>query len=500
MIRAGILKKIAAMTIIPFCWLCAVQTGLLSGQEDLLRRARQLFQEGDYPKTLALLDEFISGNKGREGQKKTVAEAYYVKAKVYHAAGEEDSRDSNLKLVFETHPEYTMNEPDLEFRELAGKIRSAVISAAKAKAEQRPGGGSAEPKAMGIEAKTPKKFPWLIVCAAAVVVGVAAFLVFKKKGGSNPTTTTSSAPSSTTTTAATTTTTTLTTSTTTTISSSTGNILVTSTPTGAKIYLDNADTEKTTNDTLTSISPGWRAVKLTKAGYKDFQKDVYVVGGSTSALNATLTINDAAIVGSFPSPGSSPTALEWDGSSLWMVDNLKKFYQLDTNGNVLSSFSFSENVYDLAWDGSNLWAYTPSGLKKLDRSGNVLSTLNVSYWYGSGLAWDGTHFWVGDYNAGEIHKIDISGNQLLFFDVSEIDHPTGMAFDGANLLIGDCFQLTNCIYIYSRQGVRVARIDLDSLGLTGIKTFEEKSVAWDGQYIWYSSTGRFTIYKLKKQV
>jgi len=592
MIRAGFLKKIASLAIISFSWLLAVQTGFLSGQEDPLRRARQLFQEGDYPKTLALLDEFISNNKGEAGQKKNVAEAYYLKAKVYHVAGEEEACDANLKLVFETYPEFTTNEPDIEFRERAGKIRSALFPAPKEKIEQKLG-EEAKPGAMGTEAKKPKKFPWLLVGAAVIVAGIAAFLLFKKKSSS----------------------------TTTTVPPSGGSVSVSSTPTGAKIYLDSVDTGKTTNATLSGVSSGDHTVKLIKEGYKDYEQNVTVTAGQTASVSATLTKNTvsvtspssgaswakgteytiqwtidasfnessrispafpsiptnfpqarrtveknlaitnvnidlykggiktltiasntandfsekwtvpasqatasdykvrvscstdasvygesgnfsisdvvAIIVSQFSSPGSSPTALEWDGNSLWMVDNLKKFYQLDTNGHVLGSFSFSKEVFDLAWDGSNLWAYTYSGLLKLDRSGNVLSTLNVYYYPGSGLAWDGTFFWVGNYNIGRIYKHDASGNQLLYFDVGNIDHPTGMAFNGTNLLIGDCFQLTNSIYIYTREGVQVSRIDLDPLGLTKITTFENKSVAWDGQFIWYSSTARFTIYKIK---
>jgi len=804
MIRAGFLKKIAALTVISFAWLLVAQTGFLNGQEDPLRRARQLFLEGDYPKTLALLDEFISSNKGRADQKKNVAEAYYLKAKIYHVAGEEDSCDANLKLVFETHPEFTTYEPDIEFRERAEKTRALVLAPKEIPGQKV--GEEAKPGAMGTGGKPlkPKKFPWLLVGGVAVAAGVAVLLLMKKKAP--PTTTT-------------TTTTATTTTTTTTIPATTGNISVSSIPTGAKIYLDNTDTGKTTNDTLTSVSPGAHTVKLVKEGYLDYQQNVTVTAGQTLTVNATLTKNtitvtspasgaswtkgteytiqwatdstmsesrsgnlpfpsiqasspqtaasdhsseetgrnrsmkaggrsgqesdknlvitnvnidlyksgakvltiasatsndfsekwtvpasqatgadykirvscatDASVYGesamfsiadpitaiyvtstptgakiyldntdtgkttnntltnvtpgahavklvkegyrdyeqsvtavtgqtvnvnatltkntitvtgpaagvtwakgteytiqwttdstvtsgpaslgitnvnidlyksfskvltiasntsndlsekwtvpasqtsasdykirvscatdssvygesgafniadfapsivaSFASPGSSPTALEWDGNSLWMVDNLKRFYELDTNGNVRSTFNFNKDVYDLAWDGNNLWAYTDNGLLKLDRAGNVLATLNVHYWPSSGFAWDGTHFWVGDYNMGKIYKHDAAGNLLLYFEVDDMDHPTGIAFNGTNLLIGDCFQLSNSIYIYSRAGVMLSRLDLNPLGLTRINTFEEKALAWDGQFLWYSSTGRFTIYKIKIQ-
>ena len=97
------------------------------------------------------------------------------------------------------------------------------------------------------------------------------------------------------------------------------------------------------------------------------------------------------IVDSFPVPGSSPTGLEWDGHSIRLVDNLKNFYQLDTHGTVLNSFSYSQEVSDLAWDGHNLWAHGGGfggGTFKLDESGNTLSELPIYYWPGSGAAWE----------------------------------------------------------------------------------------------------------------
>ncbi len=42
-----------------------------------------------------------------------------------------------------------------------------------------------------------------------------------------------------------------------------GRIQVNSTPTGAEIWLDSANTGKTTNYLLTSVSPGEHTVKLT---------------------------------------------------------------------------------------------------------------------------------------------------------------------------------------------------------------------------------------------
>jgi hypothetical protein len=180
-----------------------------------------------------------------------------------------------------------------------------------------------------------------------------------------------------------------------------------------------------------------------------------------------------------------------------MVDNLNNFYHLDTIGNVLSTFTFHTEVSDLAWDGDGLWASTSTQLEKIDSSGNIISVLPISYWYGDGIAWDGTYFWISNYNSGTIYKHDHAGNVILLFETNFFGHPTGMAFDGSDLLIRDSFELYNRIYRYSKTGIEKSFVSLDEIGLQNIKVFERKALAWDGKYLWYSSNARFEIYKLK---
>ena len=209
----------------------------------------------------------------------------------------------------------------------------------------------------------------------------------------------------------------------------------------------------------------------------------------------------AEILGSFPVPGSSPTGLAWDGTSLWMVDNLKNLYQLNSGGTVLKTCEVDFSISDLTWDGLNLWALKDSSgpLVALDRGANcgqVLGTLLVGYWPGSGSAWDGSYFWVGNYNDGVIHKHDSAGNEILNFDTGLFGHPTGMSYDGTDLLIGDSFELYNRVYKYSKTGIEKAFVDIDKLGLARVKMFEKKVLEWDGANLWYTTDGRFEIYKI----
>jgi len=72
------------------------------------------------------------------------------------------------------------------------------------------------------------------------------------------------------------------------LTATTGSIQVNSTPTGASITLDGVATGKTTNATLTLLTPGSRAVLLVLNGYRDFSQTVTVVAGQTTTVSASL--------------------------------------------------------------------------------------------------------------------------------------------------------------------------------------------------------------------
>jgi hypothetical protein len=72
-------------------------------------------------------------------------------------------------------------------------------------------------------------------------------------------------------------------------SASTGSIQVNSSPTGANVYLDGQNTGRTTNTTLTGVSPGSHSVEVLKNGYGDYETSVSVSTGQTATVNATLS-------------------------------------------------------------------------------------------------------------------------------------------------------------------------------------------------------------------
>jgi uncharacterized caspase-like protein len=69
-----------------------------------------------------------------------------------------------------------------------------------------------------------------------------------------------------------------------------GTISISSSPSGARVYLDGTDMGFSTPGTLTSISAGSHTLVLKKSGYNDYSTGVTVTGGQMSSISATLTV------------------------------------------------------------------------------------------------------------------------------------------------------------------------------------------------------------------
>ncbi|WP_220681271.1 DUF3344 domain-containing protein [Methanofollis formosanus] len=68
-----------------------------------------------------------------------------------------------------------------------------------------------------------------------------------------------------------------------------GNIVVTSSPDGARVFLDGKDTGEQTNTTLTRVSPGEHQVAVSLEGYLEAEKAVTVVEGESVAVHFDLS-------------------------------------------------------------------------------------------------------------------------------------------------------------------------------------------------------------------
>jgi len=69
----------------------------------------------------------------------------------------------------------------------------------------------------------------------------------------------------------------------------TGNVAVSSNPSGARILLDGTDTTRTTPATLTSVPTGTRSITFRMNGYTDYTGSVSVTSGNTASFSGTLS-------------------------------------------------------------------------------------------------------------------------------------------------------------------------------------------------------------------
>ncbi len=88
-------------------------------------------------------------------------------------------------------------------------------------------------------------------------------------------------------------------------SSAIGNISVSSTPTGASIFLDGVNTGSVTPATVEAVASGAHTILLRYDGYQDFSQSVNVVDNSTSVMSGSLStvISLPTISGISPTSG-----------------------------------------------------------------------------------------------------------------------------------------------------------------------------------------------------
>jgi tetratricopeptide (TPR) repeat protein len=185
MFSGKLIRQVSVIALFFFLWFSITANfGFAQQEEDELLKARKLYQDGDYEGSIKLLSEFIAKLRAIVAQKKNVAEAFYLLAKVYYTVGEDEKVDENLQKVFETYPAFAKEEADFDFKARMDKARAEVEARRLAqKEEEKPVPAVKEEKkkpAKVIEAPVPKKkkkFPVLLVVGGVVVLGVVAALL-----------------------------------------------------------------------------------------------------------------------------------------------------------------------------------------------------------------------------------------------------------------------------------------------------------------------------------
>ncbi len=204
------------------------------------------------------------------------------------------------------------------------------------------------------------------------------------------------------------------------------------------------------------------------------------------------------VIKSFVAPGENGTwGLTWDGQSLWSAsisENGSVVYQLDTLGNILSSFNFPYGIVSgLAWDGNYLWIGEglTSNIYKYSKNGEELLKVTTSLANVAGLAWDGTYLWVIDQENLSVNQLSSQGGILKSFSIADYDgNPSGLTWNGFSLWL--CESFDNQIIQLSSEGNFIS-------SFTGPGT-NATEIEWDGKNFWISDIVTDRIYQVQIKV
>lgn len=193
-----------------------------------------------------------------------------------------------------------------------------------------------------------------------------------------------------------------------------GTLIIQSTPDSASIWLNDINTNLITPDSLSSLEPGGYNIKILKEGYLTFEKDINVVAGITTTLDATLKEDPSFWWSEYNTSNSgiasnTVTSLAFDQQNNLWVGCIKT---TDNNDGGVAKF-----------DGSNWTVYNVfnSPLTSLNVSSLIIDNLNT-IWIGTGSYWDGQAS-VG----GGLHKFD--GLNWTVYDKSNSPLSTNEIYD-----------------------------------------------------------------------
>jgi len=146
----------------------------------------------------------------------------------------------------------------------------------------------------------------------------------------------------------------------------------------------------------------------------------------------------------------------------------------------------------LAYDGSAFWVADrkEDKLFRVDLKGAVLKTLETPGYMPSGLAFDGKHLWVSDVEEAKVYKLDpVDGTVLKTLD-SPTAKPVGLAWGGKGLWLVD------------DKEARIMLVDPgDGTVLKGFRAPAKAStgLAFDGRYLWVADRREDRVYMVSPE-
>jgi hypothetical protein len=175
---------------------------------------------------------------------------------------------------------------------------------------------------------------------------------------------------------------------------------------------------------------------------------LWVTERGTNSIHQIDSTN-GAIISTIPNPNTTIVGLTFDGTHLWSTgyDNLINRINPVTGAVVQTLNSPTTNTNGLAFDGTDLWvsAFTESNIYRIDAStGAVLGTIPAPNTNSRGMVFDGENLWVADMNnlaSDIVYKLDPATGNILASFYPNVDpgttFPIGIATDGIHLWMTD---------------------------------------------------------------
>ncbi len=224
----------------------------------LIREGKELYKNGEYREAIVKFLEAKDLARTRE----EISEVYFNLSSAYYASNQSVEAKEHLQKSLEILPERTINALyySADFVEMFNETKAESI---KLKEKEKRPIVKAKP---AVEKKVKKGGGGILIVLGLLVIGggAAALLLGGKSSDGGDSGNGTPAPVY-------------------------GSIQVSSSPTGAQVFLDGSDTGRTTNTTLTDVSPGSHTVDLVMEGYEDEQASVSVTAGQTAQVSVTLT-------------------------------------------------------------------------------------------------------------------------------------------------------------------------------------------------------------------
>jgi tetratricopeptide (TPR) repeat protein/sugar lactone lactonase YvrE len=244
--------KFLAFVLIGACLLYLTAADFSFSQTDspesYLQDGKQLLGKGDFAQSLEKLakaEVFLKSGLPGPGAEK-LAEVYFYEAVNYSRQGREDMARELFQKALRTAPDKAFDTSVMD------ETTKKIFGEAKMALEREN-----SPKAMGTagtpqEGKHSNAVVWIVVGIVVVAAAaVAAYFLFFKKGE--------------------------------------GDVEVDSDPQGAKVYLDGADTNKTTPCSLSALKEGEHTIKLTLADFGEWEGKVTVKKKEHASISPTLS-------------------------------------------------------------------------------------------------------------------------------------------------------------------------------------------------------------------